>query len=135
MTHDLLTVPMSPGEILDRMTILDLKTQRIDDPAALRFCELELRLLKSGWYKSKYSGVPIQNELDELLLVNAALWDVEDRLRRYEREQDFGGGFIAAARSVYRWNDQRAAIKSAINHRLGSPLAEVKSYQSAAPPS
>lgn len=126
--REFLTVPMSPGEIIDRVTILDLKTQRIKRQPALANCARELRMLKTVWAASEYSHLNIQVELDGLLLINAELWDIEDRLRAMENVAEFGATFIKDARSVYRLNDQRAAIKHALNHRLGSLLVEEKSH-------
>lgn len=125
---DFLTVPMSPGEIIDRITILDLKTQRIKRQPALANCSRELRMLKTVWAASDYSHLNIQAELDGLLLVNAELWEVEDRLRAMEGAGDFGPDFVKAARSVYRLNDRRASLKHELNHRLGSILVEEKSH-------
>lgn len=126
--HEFMTVPMSPGEVLDRITILNLKAERIKIQPALSNVRQELRMLKTVWDSSEYSHLNVQAELDGLLMVNAQLWDVEDRLREMENRAEFGDEFVQTARSVYRLNDQRATIKHTVNHRLGSRLTEEKSY-------
>jgi hypothetical protein len=103
-------VPISPGELLDKITILRIKGARITDAAKLANVRLELSRL-------------------ELERVNAALWDIEDRIRDFEAEQRFDAGFIELARSVYIRNDERAAIKRRINLKLASELVEEKSYR------
>jgi hypothetical protein len=124
-----LLVPISPGELLDKITILRIKAERILDPGKLANVKLELSLLEQIW---KASGCAAQDvALDEhaLLNVNARLWDLEDRIRDKEARQTFDRDFIELARAVYLCNDERAAIKKRINLQLGSRLIEEKSYK------
>jgi hypothetical protein len=116
------------GEIVDRVAILDLKCARIEDPAR-RAGAVALRAELVGRWSA--SGLPPMEGLPEwaeLVQVNGALWEVEDALREHERRQDFGPAFVELARSVYRTNDRRAALKASIDRRLASPLWEPKSH-------
>ena len=122
-------VPVSPGELLDKITILRIKVARIQDAAKLANVKLELSLLEQTW---KDSGAAAHNvALDERALenVNGRLWDIEDRIRDKEAHQTFDRDFIELARAVYICNDERAAIKKRINLQLGSRLIEEKSYK------
>ncbi len=116
------------GELLDKITILQIKSERIDDESKLENINKELHVLRSLWNASPYS----ENELDEnistLKAINEELWDIEDKIRDKEGEQIFDQGFIELARSVYFTNDKRAEIKRAINSKTGSELIEEKSY-------
>jgi arylamine N-acetyltransferase len=124
-----LLVPISPGELIDKVTILEIKSERMSDAAKLQNVRTELALLKQTWEASAYSAVDIRQEWDGLREVNAQLWDIEDRIRDKERESAFDQGFIELARAVYVTNDERAAIKRRINVKLGSSLVEEKSYK------
>ncbi len=121
-------IEMAPGELIDKITILEIKTERIGDAAKLANVRTELDVLN----RTRDGALPASGELDkltaELRAVNATLWEVEDRIRECERERDFGGRFVELARSVYRHNDRRAALKRRINELLGSRLVEEKSY-------
>jgi hypothetical protein len=122
-------VPVSPGELLDKVTILRIKVARIQDAAKLANVKLELSLLEQIW---KDSGAAAHDvALDERALenVNERLWDIEDRIRDKEARQTFDREFIELARAVYICNDERAAIKKRINLQLGSRLVEEKSYK------
>jgi len=122
-------VPLSPGELLDKITILRIKVARIQDAAKLANVKLELSLLEQTW---KDSGAAAHDvALDERALenVNGRLWDIEDRIRDKEAHQTFDREFIELARAVYICNDERAAIKKRINLQLGSRLIEEKSYK------
>ncbi len=122
-------VPVSPGELLDKITILRIKVARMHDAAKLANVKLELSLLEQTW---KDSGAgPHDVALDERALenVNGQLWDIEDRIRDKEAHQTFDREFIDLARAVYICNDERAAIKKRINLQLGSRLIEEKSYK------
>jgi len=121
----MLLVPQSAGEVCDRLAILDLKCARIRDPDARARAERIRDRLRAAW---RAAGLPEVPEAAELAQVNAELWDVEDALRAHEAEGRFDAAFVAHARSVYRLNDRRAALKAAIDRRLGSDLAEPKSY-------
>jgi uncharacterized protein DUF6165 len=122
-------VPVSPGELLDKITILRIKVARIQDAAKLANVKLELSLLEQTW---KDSGAAAHDvALDERALenINGQLWDIEDRIRDKEARQIFDREFIELARAVYICNDERAAIKKRINLQLGSRLIEEKSYK------
>ena len=123
-----LMVPISPGELIDKITILEIKSQRMTDAAKLHNVRTELALLTDTWRASPFSATDIRAEWDGLREVNGKLWDIEDRIRDRERDGDFGAEFIELARAVYVTNDERAAIKKKINTKLGSTLLEEKSY-------
>jgi len=124
----MLTVPTSPGEFLDKLSILEIKSERIADPAKLAHVRRELELLRSTWAASPLAARDVGALLAELRQVNEALWETEDRLRAKESEARFDQEFIELARSVYRTNDRRAAIKRELNLALGSEILEEKSY-------
>ncbi|SEN01757.1 hypothetical protein SAMN02800694_2501 [Luteibacter sp. UNCMF331Sha3.1] len=121
--------PVSYGELIDKMTILEIKLQEIKDDAKLANVRRELELLDATWKKHKASKTDITDEKDRLRSVNKRLWDIEDDIRIKEKAKEFDARFIELARSVYVVNDQRAAIKREINEKLGSTLVEEKSYQ------
>lgn len=131
---DELLVPVSPGELLDKITILRIKALRISDPAKNANVRLELQLLERTWQNSGCAAAARQEDEQALQAVNEQLWEVEDRLREKEAAQSFDRDFIELARAVYLANDQRAALKKRINLQLGSRIVEEKSYQSYAPP-
>ncbi|HJN76307.1 MAG TPA: DUF6165 family protein [Myxococcota bacterium] len=120
-------VPLPLGDVLDRITILRIKVRRIEDVAKRLHARRELKLLERRWSMLGYGRLPEEGELEG---VNEMLWEVEDRLRAMEARQDFDEDFVEAARSVYRLNDRRAALKAAVNEALDSELVEVKSYHS-----
>jgi hypothetical protein len=128
------TVPISVGELLDKITILEIKAERIADRRKLANVEAELNLLAErrralGLDAGDVAkGAEIDRLIAELGAVNRRLWEVEDRLRALERGGDFGATFVALARSVYRENDQRAELKRRLNELTGSELVEEKSY-------
>lgn len=124
-----LSVPVSHGELIDKITILEIKSERIGDPAKRANVCVELELLDATWGADPVSLIDIASERAQLRAVNEALWDIEDRIRVKEKAKAFDAEFIELARSVYIRNDERAAIKRAINERLGSTLVEEKSYQ------
>ncbi|HEV2268770.1 MAG TPA: DUF6165 family protein [Steroidobacteraceae bacterium] len=128
MSDDIL-VPVSPGELLDKITILRIKTARILDPAKLANVRLELDLLEKTWRGSRFAAADVSRDERALQEVNERLWDIEDRIREKEARQTFDRDFIELARAVYHSNDERAAIKKRINQALGSRLVEEKSYQ------
>lgn len=117
--------PISWGELIDKITILELKAERVVDATARANVRRELALLRP--LEPEPAG-PLAELRVRLAGVNARLWDVEDRLREKEAASDFGPEFVELARSVYRCNDERAAIKREINLALGSSLVEEKSY-------
>ncbi|MDP9009809.1 MAG: hypothetical protein M3N91_14070 [Pseudomonadota bacterium] len=123
-----ITVPISPGELLDKITILRIKSTRISDPKKLANVRTELQVLEDTWRGSAYAKAGIEAEVIALLEVNERLWVIEDGIRDKERAQEFDADFIRFARAVYFENDERAAIKRRINTKLGSELVEEKSY-------
>ncbi len=121
-------VPISPGELLDKITILRIKAARIKEAAKLGNVQVELEWLERVWRDSG-AGIPaIAADEAELQRVNSALWDIEDRIRDKERAGAFDAEFIELARAVYVTNDERAAAKKRINTALGSRIVEEKSY-------
>lgn len=122
-------VPCSVGDALDRVTILTIKSERIEDQGKLRHVARELAALATT-----LAGVPESEEImgvcTRLKAINEQLWDVEDQLRVKETQGDFGEAFVQLARSVYVLNDTRAELKSQLNDLTGSELVEVKSYAS-----
>jgi len=125
-----IAVPVSPGELIDKLTILEIKSERMSDAKKLANVKLELNLLSDTWAKSDYAKIDISTEWSELKRINAELWDIEDQIRDEERHQRFGDEFIRLARAVYFINDDRAAVKRQINDKLGSKIVEEKSYAS-----
>jgi nuclear transport factor 2 (NTF2) superfamily protein len=125
----LITTPISHGELIDKITILEIKSEQIADPAKLANVRKELDLLDAVWRNDAAAAVDIAAERTRLKAVNQALWDIEDRIRLKEKAQAFDAEFIELARAVYFQNDDRAAIKREINLKLGSQLIEEKSYQ------
>ena len=123
-----LQVPISPGELIDKITILEIKSARMTDAAKLHNVRTELSLLNATWQASPYATADIGAEWTGLRDVNGKLWDIEDRIRDKEREATFDREFIELARAVYVTNDERAALKRRINTKLGSTIVEEKSY-------
>ena len=121
--------PISAGELIDKITILRVKAQRIGDAAKEANVRKELALLEATAGQHLAPSTELDRLTAELTAVNAALWDIEDGKRDCERRQDFGPDFVALARRVYIDNDQRAAIKRAINAAAGSEIIEEKSYK------
>jgi hypothetical protein len=124
----LIETPLAIGELIDKITILEIKVQRLCDPQKIKNVEVELSLL----CKKRSAAVPVSPKLDELAAqlksVNEQIWDLEDAIRECERKDDFATKFIEIARSIYRTNDERAAIKRQINIECDSELIEEKSY-------
>jgi Family of unknown function (DUF6165) len=121
-------VPISPGELLDKITILRIKSKRMTDPVKVANVLAELRSLEQTWGESAYSKIDIAADIDALFAVNGRLWVIEDDIRDQERAKNFDAEFIRLARAVYFENDERAAIKRRINTALGSAIVEEKSY-------
>jgi hypothetical protein len=122
-------VPISPGELLDKITILRIKSQRMSDPQKLHNVRLELEALQDTWSGSAFAGIDIEADVHALMTVNERLWVIEDDIRDKERARAFDAEFIRLARAVYVENDERAAIKRRINAKLGSTIVEEKSYR------
>ena len=125
----LIQTPVSFGELIDKITILEIKSRRITDDAKLANVRNELDLLNATWANGAASHTDIADERARLLAVNELLWDIEDKIRLKERAQAFDQEFIELARAVYFRNDERAAFKREISLKLGSQLVEEKSYQ------
>ena len=126
---DIIQVPVSPGEVLDKITILEIKSERISDVGKLANVKRELELLQASWRQSVVEDDTVQRIHDELKTINEALWEIEDDIRDKERAKEFDQVFIGLARSVYVTNDQRANAKKELNTYLGSEIVEEKSYQ------
>ena len=126
---DGILVPISPGELLDKITILRIKSARIEDAGKLVNVRRELALLEQHWRQSVSAGAELAGEEVALERVNNELWDIEDRIREHEAQRRFDASFVELARAVYLRNDERAAIKQRINLKLHSAIVEEKSYQ------
>jgi len=122
-------VPVSFGELLDKIAILDIKSERMTDPAKLANVRKERDALNATWGQHSASKTDIAELRAALKAVNERLWVIEDDIRINEKNQDFGAEFIRLARAVYFENDERARIKKDINLALGSAYVEEKSYQ------
>ena len=123
-----ISVEIAPGELIDKITILEIKLKRISDPGKLENVREEWQALT----EVRDTTIKVSDQLrllsDELKTVNEMLWKIEDDIRDCERNRKFGKHFITLARSVYKTNDERAQLKRRINHLLGSRLVEEKSY-------
>jgi len=122
-------VPVSFGELLDKIAILQIKSERMTEPAKLANVRKELEALERTWMAHPAAGNDIVRLRADLKSVNERLWVIEDDIRNEERAQRFGDEFIRLARAVYFENDERARIKKDINVALGSAYVEEKSYQ------
>ena len=121
-------VPVSPGELLDKITILEIKSERMNDAEKLENVRLELSILNQTWNESVTPDATVGRIHADLKRINEALWEIEDDIRDKERAGEFDARFIELARSVYVTNDQRAAAKKELNVYLGSDIVEEKSY-------
>ena len=126
---DIIQVPVSPGEVLDKITILEIKSERIDDAAKVANVKRELELLSASWHAAVDEDDTVQRIHSELKTINEALWEIEDDIRDKEKAREFDQVFIDLARAVYVTNDQRANAKKELNLYLGSEIVEEKSYQ------
>jgi hypothetical protein len=126
MDDDIPQVPTSWGELLDKISILEIKVARLPTAQARANAGKELTMLQQIAAPVLARTAPLAAQLKTL---NQALWEIEDRIREHERAGDFGESFVALARSVYKTNDERGAIKRQINLVLGSALIEEKSYK------
>lgn len=122
-------VPISPGELLDKITILEIKSERMTDEEKLNNVRRELALLNDTWNGRVTPDDTVLRIHAELKRINEALWEIEDDIRDKEKAREFDGRFIELARSVYFTNDKRAAAKKELNGHLGSEIVEEKSYQ------
>lgn len=128
MTNRSVLVEVSVGELVDKITILEIKAERLEAPEKIANVRLELELLMKV-QQSAVAGLPGIAELRARLKeTNTRIWDIENQIRELERAGDFGLPFVEVARSVYRTNDERARLKREINELAGSKLVEEKSY-------
>jgi hypothetical protein len=125
----LINVPVSFGEVIDKITILEIKSERIDDPEKVVNVRRELEVLETTWLDAVRDKTDVSDARARLKAVNEELWDIEDKIRLKEQAKEFDDEFVSLARSVYITNDRRADIKREINLALGSELIEEKSYQ------
>lgn len=130
MSHKPIMVEIAPGELLDKISILEIKLERITDAAKLANVRVELDVLARARDANLAASAQLADLSARLKAINEALWETEDAIREEERDKRFGARFIELARSVYRNNDQRAAIKREVNTLLGSAIVEEKSYSS-----
>ena len=124
----IIRAPVGAGELIDKITILEIKVERIADPQKARNVATELTLLRGIRAEAGLDGDEIARAADELRAVNTTLWDIEDEIRACEARGDFGERFVALARSVYLTNDRRSALKKRIDLAVGSTIVEEKSY-------
>ncbi|MBT8435682.1 MAG: hypothetical protein KJN95_13495 [Gammaproteobacteria bacterium] len=122
-------IPISPGELLDKITILQIKAERITDPVKVANVKTELDMLSKVWDESVESDDVIKALSAELKSINEKLWEIEDDIRDEERDRRFGERFVELARAVYVTNDERANAKKKVNLHLNSTIVEEKSYQ------
>ena len=122
-------IPISPGELLDKITILQIKSERIADATKVANVQTELGMLEKVWNEAVDADDQIRALTSELKSVNEALWEIEDDIRDEERNRRFGERFIELARAVYVTNDERANAKKKVNLHLNSSIVEEKSYQ------
>ena len=121
-------IEVAPGELIDKLTILEIKGERIKDKQKLTNIEFERQILAKAMAQSFPRSPQIDELWTRLKSTNAEIWDLEDRIRDCERSQDFGEAFLVCARAIYRTNDRRAAIKREINIATNSKVIEEKSY-------
>ena len=122
-------IPVSVGELADKITILEIKKIKILNKLDLIEINKELKLLRGIWKRKKIISIKIREELDKLKKINLRLWSIEDKKRMHEKNSVFDDTFIKLARNVYILNDKRALIKKNINKLTGSDINEVKSYK------
>ncbi|MGB6067925.1 MAG: DUF6165 family protein [Desulfomonilaceae bacterium] len=128
MKNPYISARISVGEFLDKITILQIKTERIKDFAKRRNIDRELAILNEIRAESLDTVPELSGLEDELKKVNETIWNLEDEIRDHEHRNDFGSSFVSLARSIYRANDRRAALKRQINELMGSNIVEEKSY-------
>ena len=123
-------VEVSIGELLDKISILEIKQEKIEDPEKLKFIKNEYSILKDQLEKNVNSNDELNNLFKSLKEINAKLWVIEDNKRKCEKDKDFGEEFIKLSRDVHFLNDDRAKIKLEINNHTGSVIKEIKEYTS-----
>ena len=119
---------ISAGELLDKISILEIKLEKVEDTESLKEIKKEYEILKEVQNSNIEKSEKLKSLLNELKKINQNLWDIEDKLRVFEKNKNFGESFVELARGVYFNNDKRANIKSEINKALGSNLREIKKY-------
>ena len=127
--NDNILIPISPGELLDKITILEIKSERIDSAEKKAHVNKELAMLNTVWCDSVVEDAGLAAMRGELKSINESLWVIEDDIRDEERNKQFGDRFVELARNVYITNDQRADVKKRVNLHLNSEIVEEKSYQ------
>lgn len=125
----MLSIPVSAGELIDKITILAIKSERLRDATQRANVCKELALLEEARDRVLCDIEALEVLTHDLMRVNAALWEIEDAIRDCERRGDFGERFVELARAVYRTNDERAALKRKVNEVCGSEIVEEKSYR------
>ena len=123
-------VEVSVGELLDKISILEIKQEKIKDPEKLKFINEEHSILKDQLNKNIKSDQKLTELFESLKQINAKLWVIEDDKRQHEKDKDFTDTFIKLSRDVHFLNDDRAKIKLEINNRTGSKIKEIKEYTS-----
>jgi hypothetical protein len=123
-----LLVPVSVGELLDKISILEIKAERITDPTKLANVRRELDALTAARRAAGFDEARLADAYRRLKAINEALWGIEDDIREHEARADFGAAFVALARAVYQTNDERSRVKKELNGLAGSTLIEEKSY-------
>jgi len=121
-------VEVSVGELLDKLSILEIKKEKIKDPEKLKFINDEYKILKSEFDKNVKSGEQLTKLFEVLKEINSRLWVIEDDKRLCEKNSDFGEKFIKLSRDVHLLNDNRAKLKLEINNYTGSKIKEIKEY-------
>lgn len=124
-----IVIEVAPGELIDKLTILQIKSERIDDPEKLRNVRRELEALTAARRRAVRPSMQLDALTAQLKATNEQLWEIEDAIRRCEAARDFSDRFVELARSVYRTNDRRSELKRQINELLGSTIVEEKDYQ------
>lgn len=125
---NVILIPVAPGELIDKITILKIKSERMSDAEKLANVRRELEMLRDVQRRHIADDERIADMQARLEEVNGRIWDLEDVIRDCERNKDFGEVFLDTARKIYRTNDERAAIKKEINIHFGSQIVEEKSY-------
>jgi len=125
----LISVPVSVGELFDKISILDIKTKKIKNKNDLKLIKYELSKLRKIVRDKKLSNTSIQKKYQSLKLINQKLWNIENQKRKCEKLNKFDENFISLARKVYIFNDKRAFLKKEINHLSGSSIVEVKLHK------
>ena len=125
---DIILTEISVGELIDKITILEIKKEKITDSEKLKDIKKELLSLNNTFEKSIPDYSKVKSLIEKLKIVNLQLWDIDNGKRLAEKNNDFGEKFIELARSVYKTNDERSKIKLEINNILGSNIKEIKSY-------